>query len=52
LAEKDYFDQGVIDMNCGRRKEIHAYFDKHMKKRYYEMENDSLNFEDFYAMSE
>ena len=39
-------------MNCGRRLEIHGYFDKHMKKRYYDMEIDSLSFEDFYQMSE
>ena len=47
-AEKDYFDQGIIDMSCGRRKPIHGYFDRFIKKFYYEMEKDALNFEEFY----
>ena len=51
-AEKDYFDQGFIDMNCGKKKEIHGYFDKFIKKRYYDMDQDAINFEDFYQMSE
>lgn len=51
-AEKDYFDQGIIDMQCGRRKEIHGHFDSFIKKFYYEMESDSITFEEFYKMSE
>ena len=39
-------------MNCGKKKEIHGYFDKFIKKRYYDMDQDAINFEDFYQMSE
>jgi len=39
-------------MDFGRKKEIHTYYDKYIKTKYYEGERDFLNFEEFYQMSE
>ena len=49
---RDYFDNGVVDKNCGRQKQIHEHFNNFLRERYFEMEKDALSFEDFYQMSE
>ena len=43
---------GVIDPAGGQREKIHTYFDEFLKNKYYNLENESLSFNDFYAMSE
>ena len=43
---------GEIDTTGGYREKIHSYFDEFLKKKYYNLENESLNFNDFYSMSE
>ena len=39
-------------MACGKKMEIHDYFEKFIKEKYYEMESEALSFEDFYQLSE
>ena len=48
----DYMDKGEVDLKGGERLKIHSYFDEFLKEKYFVMNEDGLNFDDFYIMSE
>ena len=51
-TELDFVDMGEIDPAGGQRDKIHTYFDEFLKNKYFNLEKEGLNFNDFYSMSE